>query len=167
MDPQLTMSINKVTQGNFCVKPQDEVGNRGEGNNNESERKKSSTTIEDVERFGRLKSEIPSGGRLKFPGIGSKSLGNDTRYKSEATLQQERRKSAGDEDVLKQLNVNVRVTHFRRWGSSVSYKFVIREGLGIKKERKSSKSSYLQETSINVRVQDKLKNLQPLFEFMN
>lgn len=107
MDPQLTMSINKVTQGNFCVKPQDELGNRGEGNSHESERKKSTTTIEDVERLSRMRSEISSGERLKFPGIGSNSLGNDTRYRSETTLQQERRKSAGDEDVLKQLNVNV------------------------------------------------------------
>lgn len=107
MDPQLTMSINKVTQGNFCVKPQDELGNRGEGNNHESERKKSTTTIEDVERLSRMRSEIYSGERLKFPGIGSNSLGNDTRYRSETTLQQERRKSAGDEDVLKLLNVNV------------------------------------------------------------
>lgn len=105
MDP--TMSINKVTQGNFCVKPQDELGNRGEGKKHESERKKSTTTIEDVERLSRMRNEISSGERLKFPGIGSNSLGNDTRYRSETTLQQERRKSAGDEDVLKQLNVNV------------------------------------------------------------
>lgn len=106
MDPQLTMSINKVTQGNFCVKPQDELGNRGEGKNIESERKKSTTTIEDVERLSRMRSEISSGEhRLKFPGIGSNSLGNDTRYRSESNLQHERRKSAGDEDVLKQLDV--------------------------------------------------------------
>lgn len=108
MDPQLSMSINKVTQGNFCVKPQDEVGNRGEGKNSESERKRSTTTIEDVERLSRMKNEISSGERLKFPGIGSNSLGNDTRYRSESAVLQERRKSAGDEDVLKQLNVSVK-----------------------------------------------------------
>lgn len=107
MDPQLTMSINKVTQGIFCVKPQDELGNRGESNNHENERKKSTATIEDVQRLSRMRSEISSGERLKFPGIGSNSLGNDTRYRSETTLIQERRKSAGDEDVLKQLNVNI------------------------------------------------------------
>ena len=106
MDPQLSMNINKVTQGNFCVKPQDELGNRGEGKKSEEEqRKKSTTTIEDMERLNRMKSEISSGERLKFPGIGSNSLGNDTRYKSVEAVQQERRKSAGDEDAFNQLNV--------------------------------------------------------------
>lgn len=109
MDPQLTMSINKVTQGNFCVKPQDELTNRGEGKKSEEERKKSTSTIEDMERLNRMKSEITSGERLKFPGIGSNSLGNDTRYKSTIQeIQQERRKSAGDEDAFKQLNVRMR-----------------------------------------------------------
>lgn len=106
MDPQLTMSINKVTQGNFCVKPQDELGNRGEGKKSEEDqRKKSTSTIEDMERLNRMKSEISSGERLKFPGIGSNSLGNDTRYKSVEAVQQERRKSAGDEDAFNQLSV--------------------------------------------------------------
>lgn len=106
MDPQLTMSINKVTQGIFCVKPQDELGNRGEGKKSEEDqRKKSTSTIEDMERLNRMKSEISSGERLKFPGIGSNSLGNDTRYKSVEAVQQERRKSAGDEDAFNQLSV--------------------------------------------------------------
>lgn len=107
-DSQFPMSINKVIQGNFCVKPQDELGNRGEGKHDD--RKKSTTTIEDMERLNRMKSEISMGERLKFPGIGSNSLGNDTRYKSvDTSIQQERRKSAGDEDVFKQLNVDVRM----------------------------------------------------------
>lgn len=106
IDPQLSMSINKVTQGKFCVKPQDELGNRGEGKKSfEVEQKKSIPTIEDTERLNRMKVEISTGERLKFPGIGSNSLGNDTRYKSVEAIQQERRKSAGDEDGIKQLNV--------------------------------------------------------------
>lgn len=110
MDPHLTMSIHKVTQGNFCVKPQDEVMNRGEGLTNDEDRKKSTTTMEDIERLHKMRSEISSGERLKWPGIGSNSLGNDTRYKPE-TIQdtRERRKSAGDEDMFKQMNVSVRM----------------------------------------------------------
>ncbi|KAG5671766.1 hypothetical protein PVAND_001944 [Polypedilum vanderplanki] len=111
MDPHLTMSIHKVTQGNFCVKPQDEVMNRGEGLTNDDDRKRSTTTMEDIERLHKMRNEISSGERLKWPGIGSNSLGNDTRYRRPEIIQdtRERRKSAGDEELFKQLNVNVRM----------------------------------------------------------
>lgn len=111
MDPNLSMSIYKVTQGNFCVKPQDEVINRGESQSSEDDIKKSTTTMEDIERLHKMRTEISSGERLKWPGIGSNSLGNDTRYRPESIIQdpRERRKSAGDEDMFKQLNVNVRM----------------------------------------------------------
>lgn len=103
------MNIYKVTQGNFCVKPQDEIINRGESLSNDDERKKSTTTMEDIERLHKMRTEISSGERLKWPGIGSNSLGNDTRYRQTLPESKERRKSAGDEDVLKQLNCSVRM----------------------------------------------------------
>lgn len=110
MDPHLTMSIHKVTQGNFCVKPQDEIINRGESKLTEGEHKRSTTTMEDIERLQKMRTEISGGERLKWPGIGSNSLGNDTRYRPESIQDsKERRKSAGDEEVFKQLNVSVRM----------------------------------------------------------
>lgn len=110
MDPHFTMSIHKVTQGNFCVKPQDEVVNRGDGLAHGETRKRSNSTMEDIERLQKMRTEILSGERLKWPGIGSNSLGNDTRYRPESIQDpRERRKSAGDEEMLKQLNMGVRV----------------------------------------------------------
>lgn len=110
MDPHLTMNIHKVTQGNFCVKPQDEIMNRGVSISKDDDRKKSTTTMEDIERLQKMRTEISSGERLKWPGIGSNSLGNDSRYRQALSDPKERRKSAGDEDVLKQLsNCNVRM----------------------------------------------------------
>lgn len=114
IDPHFTMSIHKVTQGNFCVRPQDELNNKAEGPS-EDTRKRSITTLEDVERLHRIRSEImenQKGERLKFGCIGSNSLGNDTRYKPEAIQEssKERRKSAGNaEDMFKQMNVSVRM----------------------------------------------------------
>jgi WD repeat-containing protein 44 len=103
------MSIHKVTQGNFCVRPQDELKNKAEGPS-ENARKKSTTTNEVVERLHRIQSE--NGERLKFGCIGSNSLGNDTRYRPESMQEssKERRKSAGNaEDIFKQMNVSVRM----------------------------------------------------------
>lgn len=115
IDPHFTMSIHKVTQGNFCVRPQDELNNKAEGpSTKEDARKKSTTTIEDVERLHRIRSEImenKSGERIKFGCMGSNSLGNDVRYRPESIQEssKERRKSAGDEEIFKQMNANVRM----------------------------------------------------------
>lgn len=115
MDPHFTMSIHKVTQGNFCVRPQDELNNKAEGSSKKTEvRKQSSTTIEDMERLQRIRTEVmenKSSERFKFGGIGSNSLGSDTRYRPEAIQEssRERRKSAGDEDMFKQMNVSVKM----------------------------------------------------------
>lgn len=115
MDPHFPMSIHKVTQGNFCVRPQDELNNKAEGPSTQADiRKRSTATIEDIERLQRIRTEImesKSGERLKFAGIGSNSLGNDTRYKPESIQDssKERRKSAGDEEQFKQMNVSVRM----------------------------------------------------------
>lgn len=113
MDPHFTMSIHKVTQGNFCVRPQDELNNKAP-TVEEDTRKKSTTTIEDIERLHQIRSvimESKTGERLKFGFIGSNSLGNETRYRPEAIQEssKERRKSAGDEDIFKQINSNVNV----------------------------------------------------------
>lgn len=120
MDPNLTLSINKVTQGHFVVKPQDDLLTRAEGPKTSTQnlcdvRKKSTATLEDIERLQRIRSEIlesTSGDRFKLAGVGSNSLGNDTRYsenrESDKSAMKERRKSAGDEEILKQLNVYVR-----------------------------------------------------------
>lgn len=108
IDQNLTMSIHKVTQGNFCVRPQDELNNKAAGPS-ESARKQSSTAGDDVEKFQRLKSEGVENkrpiDRLRF--IGSNSLGNDTRYKHDSYREVTRRMSAGNADeVFKQMNVN-------------------------------------------------------------
>lgn len=113
MDPHFTMSIHKVTQGNFCVRPQDELNNKAEGPS-EDLRKRSTATIEDIERLHRIRSEVmenKSGERLKFGCIGSNSLGNDTRYRPESIQDssKERRKSAGDEELFKQMNAAIRM----------------------------------------------------------
>lgn len=116
MDPHFTMSIHKVTQGNFCVRPQDELNNKAEGPSTQDDvRKRSTTTVEDIERLHRIRAEImenKTGERLKFGCIGSNSLGNDTRYRPESIQEssKERRKSAGQaEDIFKQMNVSVRM----------------------------------------------------------
>lgn len=116
MDPHFALSIHKVTQGNFCVRPQDELNNKAEGpSTQEDVRKRSTTTTEDIERLHRIRSEImennKSGERLKFGCIGSNSLGNDTRYRPESIQEssKERRKSAGDEELFKQMNSQVRM----------------------------------------------------------
>ena len=114
MDPHFTMSIHKVTQGNFCVRPQDELNNKAEGPSTKEDTRKKSTTVEDVEKLHRIRSEImenKSGERAKFSCMGSNSLGNDVRYRPE-TIQdssKERRKSAGDEELFKQMNASVRM----------------------------------------------------------
>lgn len=115
MDPNFSMSINKLTQGTFCVKPQDDLLNRAEGPAiKDDPRKRSNATIHDIERLHRMRTEVLEtkiGERPKLAGIGSNSLGNDSRYRSDSIQEssRERRKSAGDEDMIKQLNMSVRM----------------------------------------------------------
>lgn len=118
MDPHFPMSIHKVTQGIFCVRPQDELNNKAEGPSIQDDVRKRSTATafdsEDVERLHRIRSEVmdnKAGERLKFGFIGSNSLGHDTRYRPESIQEssKERRKSAGDEEQFKQMNVKVKM----------------------------------------------------------
>lgn len=104
IDPNQGLNLyNLYTRGQYLVKPQDEAANKAEGPSKEE--------MERIERihmeiFGKNLSE-----RSSLLGIGSNSLGNETRYGhnlQKALWMKERRKSAGDEDVLKQLNVFVR-----------------------------------------------------------
>lgn len=115
IDQNLTMSIHKVTQGNFCVRPQDELNNKAAGPS-EVERKQSTATIEDVEKLQQLRSDAVESSRPlidRLRCIGSNSLGNDTRHRHDSYHQdynRERRKSAGNADeVFKAMNVNVRL----------------------------------------------------------
>lgn len=91
IDPTQSLNIYKATRGQYVVKPQDEVTNKAEG-----------PPLEEIER-NRYKSCLA--------GTGTNSLGNGSRYDSNLLkLKMERRKSAGDEDIVKQSNQYVR-TH--------------------------------------------------------
>lgn len=115
IDQNLTMSIHKVTQGNFCVRPQDELNNKAAGPS-EVERKQSTAAVEDVEKLQQLRSDAVENSRPidRLRCIGSNSLGNDSRYRHSVESyhenNRERRKSAGNADeVFKSMNVNVRL----------------------------------------------------------
>lgn len=103
IDPTQGLNLYKATRGQYVVKPQDEAANKAEG-----------PSKEEIERIEKIRAEIfgtNSSERLNLSAIGTNSLGNGTRYGqnlSKALWAKERRKSAGDEDVLKQLNVFVR-----------------------------------------------------------
>lgn len=103
IDPNQGLNLYKATRGQYVVKPQDEAANKAEG-----------PSKEEIERIEKIRAEIfgtNSSERLNLSAIGTNSLGNGTRYGqnlSKALWAKERRKSAGDEDVLKQLNVFVR-----------------------------------------------------------
>lgn len=104
IDPTQGLNLYKATRGQYVVKPQDEASNKAEG-----------PSKEELERIARVRAEIfgtNSSERVHLACTGSNSLGNGMRYEkpfAKATqLAKERRKSAGDEDVLKQLNVFVR-----------------------------------------------------------
>lgn len=103
IDPNQGLNLYKATRGQYVVKPQDEAANKAEG-----------PSKEEIERIEKIRAEIfgtNSSERLNLSAIGTNSLGNGTRYAhnlSKALWAKERRKSAGDEDVLKQLNVFVR-----------------------------------------------------------
>lgn len=103
IDPSQGLNLYKATRGQYVVKPQDEAANKAEG-----------PSKEEIQRIERIRAEIfgsTASQRLSLAGTGTNSLGNGTRYGSsiaKAMTARERRKSAGDEDVLKQWNVYVR-----------------------------------------------------------
>lgn len=105
IDPTQGLNLAKATRGQYVVKPQDEEENKAEGPSNE-----------ELERIEKIRAEIfgtySTTQRVHLVATGSNSLGNGMRYGNNlakaAQLAKERRKSAGDEDVLKQLNVFVR-----------------------------------------------------------
>lgn len=103
IDPSQGLNLYKATRGQYVVKPQDEAANKAEG-----------PSREELERIEKIRAEIFSNNnvdRMSLSGTGTNSLGNGMRYShnmAKALLSKERRKSAGDEDVLKQLNVFVR-----------------------------------------------------------
>lgn len=104
IDPSQGLNLYKATRGQYVVKPQDEAANKAEG-----------PSKEELERIAKVRAELfgtNSSERVHLACTGSNSLGNGMRYEKNfakaAQLAKERRKSAGDEDVLKQLNVFVR-----------------------------------------------------------
>ncbi|XP_031619589.1 WD repeat-containing protein 44 isoform X2 [Contarinia nasturtii] len=105
IDPNQGLNLYKATRGQYVVKPQDEEANKAEG-----------PSKEELERIEKIRAEIfgtnSTAQRPHLSATGSNSLGNGMRYGNNlakaAQLAKERRKSAGDEDVLKQLNVFVR-----------------------------------------------------------
>lgn len=103
IDPSQGLNLYKATRGQYVVKPQDEAANKAEG-----------PSKEEIERMEKIRAEIfgtNSSDRINLSGTGTNSLGNGMRYNhnlAKVLLSRERRKSAGDEDVLKQLNVFVR-----------------------------------------------------------
>lgn len=105
IDPNQGLNLYKATRGQYVVKPQDEEANKAEG-----------PSKEELERIEKIRAEIfGTNATMQRPHLsatGSNSLGNGMRYGNNiakaALLAKERRKSAGDEDVLKQLNVFVR-----------------------------------------------------------
>lgn len=104
IDPNKGLNLYKATRGQYVVKPQDEAANKAEG-----------PSKEELDRIEKIRAEIfetMSTERRHLSSTGSNSLGNGMRYGNNlakaAMLNKERRKSAGDEDVLKQLNVFVR-----------------------------------------------------------
>ncbi|XP_023298493.2 WD repeat-containing protein 44 [Lucilia cuprina] len=99
IDPSQSLNLYKATQGGYVVKPRDEASNKAEG-----------PSQEEIERIERILNENIQ--RPKLAGTGSNSLGSATRYPSliyRSSSDKERRKSAGDEDVLKQMNIDVRI----------------------------------------------------------
>ncbi|KAL5284527.1 WDR44 family protein [Megaselia abdita] len=91
------LSWYKSIQAGYIVEPKDEESNRAKN-----------PSKEEFEKIivGEF---IP---RSKLAGTGSNSLGNEMRYQSfiqRCKSEKERRKSAGDEDVFKQMNMFVRM----------------------------------------------------------
>ncbi|XP_063706833.1 WD repeat-containing protein 44 isoform X4 [Culicoides brevitarsis] len=101
IDPSEGLDIFKATYGKYVVKPQDGEFNKAEG-----------PSQSEMERIRADLCDIDPAKRAQFASTGSNSLGNGPRYTSDASKGgkplTDRRKSAGDEELLKQLNVYVR-----------------------------------------------------------
>ncbi|XP_017020493.1 WD repeat-containing protein 44 isoform X3 [Drosophila kikkawai] len=97
IDPNQGLNLFKAIQGGYVVKPRDEASNKAQG-----------PSQDEIERIEKMLME--NANRPKLAGTGSNSLGSATRYPGfyRVTNDKERRKSAGDEDVLKQMNIYVR-----------------------------------------------------------
>ncbi|XP_020798511.1 WD repeat-containing protein 44 isoform X3 [Drosophila serrata] len=97
IDPNQGLNLFKAIQGGYVVKPRDEASNKAQG-----------PSQDEIERIEKMLME--NANRPKLAGTGSNSLGSATRYPGfyRVTTDKERRKSAGDEDVLKQMNIYVR-----------------------------------------------------------
>ncbi|XP_035785668.1 WD repeat-containing protein 44-like isoform X2 [Anopheles albimanus] len=108
------LNIYKATKGQFVVKPTDGAFNKAEGPSRDE--------IARVERLrkvgqplegatGGTTVSVSGGRRMNLSGTGTNSLESGTRGISPLAKQvylKERRKSAGDEEMLKQLNMYVR-----------------------------------------------------------
>ncbi|KAL7744351.1 hypothetical protein ACLKA6_001743 [Drosophila palustris] len=97
IDPNQGLNLFKAIQGGYVVKPRDEASNKAQG-----------PSQDEIERIEKMLMESAS--RPKLAGSGSNSLGSATRYTAlyRGANDKERRKSAGDEDVLRQMNIYVR-----------------------------------------------------------
>ncbi|XP_032596408.1 WD repeat-containing protein 44 isoform X2 [Drosophila grimshawi] len=96
IDPNQGLNLFKAIQGGYVVKPRDEASNKAQG-----------PSQDEIERIEKMLMESAS--RPKLAGSGSNSLGSATRYTALYRVSdKERRKSAGDEDVLRQMNIYVR-----------------------------------------------------------
>ncbi|XP_034488140.1 WD repeat-containing protein 44 isoform X2 [Drosophila innubila] len=97
IDPNQGLNLFKAIQGSYVVKPRDEASNKAQG-----------PSQDEIERIEKMLMESAS--RPKLAGSGSNSLGSSTRYTAlyRGVNDKERRKSAGDEDVLRQMNIYVR-----------------------------------------------------------
>lgn len=68
------------------------------------------TTEDETERKHKLRLDLePVRDRQRFSGVGSNSLGSSSRYSSKND-RSERRKSAGDEEIMKHLNLLMKTT---------------------------------------------------------
>ncbi|XP_076164898.1 WD repeat-containing protein 44 isoform X2 [Ptiloglossa arizonensis] len=102
-----SLDIRSATKGQYVVKPQDEDKSKGEG-----------PSAEELERLERAKAELMSMrssdkssspvGSMSSNSIGRYSLGPHKFSGLNPTGSKERRKSAGDQDMIKQLNMFVR-----------------------------------------------------------
>ncbi|XP_015603870.1 WD repeat-containing protein 44 isoform X2 [Cephus cinctus] len=102
-----SLDIRSATKGQYVVKPQDEDKSRAEG-----------PSSEELERVERMKSELLSMrssemsnsplGSISTNSIGRCSLGPHRLSGFNTQGSKERRKSAGDQDMVKQLNMFVR-----------------------------------------------------------
>ncbi|XP_055551392.1 WD repeat-containing protein 44 isoform X2 [Wyeomyia smithii] len=102
IDPSQGLNIYKATKGQYVVKPTDGAFNKAQG-----------PSREEIERVEKMRQEIMGNTAVTraLSGTGTNSLGSGTRYSSSLAKHmnlKERRKSAGDEDMFKQMNIYVK-----------------------------------------------------------